>query len=61
MSLIFFATVIPIALIYIKEDLIVDYTFEKVVKCPWTTLCPELDCEGEDYQTYDYYYDYYYY
>ena len=47
MILIFLASVVPIAFIYINQnELIVDYMSKKILQCPFTTLCPELDCEG---------------
>ena len=46
--LIFLATVVPIGLIYFNEDLKEDDILKKtVLKCPWSALCPDLDCYGE--------------
>ena len=45
--LIFFTTIIPIRLIYIMDDNAKADAIEAAFPCPWTALCPLLDCHAK--------------
>ena len=47
LNLIFLATVVPIGFIYVNEELKPGERLAKTFECPWTALCPGLDCQGK--------------